>query len=129
MKRTLAVASVTLSIGFIVALALSNPSNAATGESDMSQPGVAAQPESDMQTETGEKIVRDAEYWKKLRTCTDSKGVKYSRGQKGFDSCLSYMKKQSAKEQLGGEAAHDLEGQMPKMPDESSDTTDSGKSY
>jgi hypothetical protein len=129
MKKIIATACVSAIFGFVVALANAEDTTSASDTSDSSmsqQAGQAANPndssapfshESSTTTTTTSK-------WKDTKTCTDSDGVTYYRGKKGYKHCVTAQaaKKNAKKEQMSGTVGNENQHDSSMKSGTDSDT-------
>jgi hypothetical protein len=66
--------------------------------------------------------------WKHAKTCTDSNGTTFYKGKKGFDRCVSQMKKaEKNRDQMGGTAGGDMATGSPGMSSGSTSGSDTSQ--
>jgi len=108
MKKIITFACAVTAISFSAVLAHADDSTSNSGDASLhSTAPVTTESTTQTTDETGNKMTSTSK-WKNMKTCTDSDGVTYYRGKKGYSSCVTAMKKNSAKkDQMSGVSGSD----------------------
>lgn len=102
MRKIIASISALMAIGFAVALANAEDTNS------MQQPGTLGNDSGSVTSEASKNLDEAAQSTDKMtKTCTDSNGVTYHPGKKGFDHCVSQLKKAEKSNEQMGNGWHD----------------------
>ena len=116
MKKLIAIASSSLAIGFAVAIAnaedTSSRSSSTTIHQQAGSTGSKGQGPSDTIDSAPDHsdsavapsagtAANGSDSWKTTKSCVDKAGTTFFRGQKGFNDCQSWARKQS-RDQMGG---------------------------
>jgi hypothetical protein len=114
MKKIIASACAVMAVSLASVLAHADDSMTPSNNNDSMHSDSAVTPPASATTEStvsktdsmGNKMTSTSK-WKNMKTCTDTDGITYYRGKKGYDNCLAQMKKSSKKDQMSGVSGTD----------------------